>query len=386
MVEINKLAAVGVVVTALTASLLTSSAITRKVAVGAQESYTDASGSNVSCVVGELGEFKSNYSPDCNGSPGAAFTSGTTNFWPVIPAQNSFGNASPEGMPATFKALGLSGAPFTTCDPYMNISYGEVSKTLNYAFGAADASLNALSNGCVSMIPEDFSQVLNLTATTCGALGAACTGLNTFQCVAVLNKIGLPGDLGQQIAALNGLINGVCLAAGATTRTACAGGWWFWTSIFTGFKITNPSMSVSDFVALTIGQCDDGNKNQDSIDFAQNCVIAGMVFTWVAFVAGIGSLIMNIRFAHFAPAVFNLLAAVLFLVGLFRVYNAPVYANVGVACPDNQVCYNSGVSMNLALAGIACGAASAIIFFLSVFLCSPVSQKEEKVEYEEPNV
>jgi len=366
---VHLLALSGAFFAAIAACLFTPGAILQRFAVGSISTNPD-------CYVGQLGVYESTYKPECIGSTSMGFTSATTNFWPLIPPQNAYGGASPGGVPADIEMLGLSGTPFTNCTGYMIASFTNVSLTLGRLEFVTNSYTVTSSGGTIPTIPQDLSDLLPDTVTP-----TYCRGVNFPTCFNLMVSETSPAD--PRYAALvtaNGIMNGRCLPYGkAPTRTSCFGGYWFWDTLFVGFSVSSDETSAQVIAHIT-EQCLDGNKNIDGVKQAQNMVYAALVFIWIGFLLAVAAAFIKNRFVHVAPLIFNLVATILFIVGLVKVAGTPMYASVGAACEGGDVCYETSVARSLAIAGVTFGFLAAVISLLSIFICAPPSSSEQPTE------
>jgi len=210
---VHLLASTGVAATIIAAALLTSASVKQQVAVASIQNYSNVNVSNVECTVANIGVFESTYTPECSNFPGTKFTSETTEFWPVFPAQNSYGAFGPGGMPDDFKLVNLTGEEFTYCIDYMTRSYSNVSYVANAAFAgltSAGITFDMISNGCIADLPSSLVEPLALpdNGTDCGLI-TNCTGMSFAECTYVMYE---EFDEDPMIYQLVDLLNNKCVA------------------------------------------------------------------------------------------------------------------------------------------------------------------------------
>mmetsp|Transcript_26021 Transcript_26021/g.56576 ORF Transcript_26021/g.56576 Transcript_26021/m.56576 type:complete len:545 (-) Transcript_26021:46-1680(-) len=142
------------------------------------------------------------------------------------------------------------------------------------------------------------------------------------------------------------------------------------------------------FVQELIVQCKNNDKDLDAIDFAQSLMIACLVFAWLAFVLGAMFSFVGHAKLPIVSGLCALLAAILSIVGLLRIANAPIYSLIGGECADGATCYTDGVAKTLAIAGIAVAAAACILYIVSAFCClakgTPADEQVEEAKSSGP--
>lgn len=120
-----------------------------------------------------------------------------------------------------------------------------------------------------------------------------------------------------------------------------------------------------------IPKCKDDNEDAQAIEQAQKLTPVGVALTFVGAVAGLVVAAMGgkvPKFAPVVPAVIVLTGAVIFMVALLGVRNAPVYELVGQPCPDGNTCYAAGTGNKMALPAILIALVSGLGLVVSVFV------------------
>lgn len=142
-----------------------------------------------------------------------------------------------------------------------------------------------------------------------------------------------------------------------------------------GEDLLDPAVKAAVNKALiaapAIAKCADDNLDAQAIEKAQALTPVGVALTFVGAVAGLVVAAMGgkvPKFAPLVPAVIVLTGAVIFMVALLGVRNAPVYELVGQPCPDGNTCYAAGTGNTMALPGILIGLISGVGLIVSAFL------------------
>lgn len=134
---------------------------------------------------------------------------------------------------------------------------------------------------------------------------------------------------------------------------------------------SNIPLNKELIAAPAILKCQDDNVDAQAIEKAQKLTPVGVALTFVGAVAGLVVAAMGgkvPKFAPVVPAVIVLTGAVIFMVALLGVRNAPVYELVGQPCPDGNTCYSAGTGNQMALPAILVGLVSGLGLVVSVFV------------------
>lgn len=117
-------------------------------------------------------------------------------------------------------------------------------------------------------------------------------------------------------------------------------------------------------------KCLDDDLDAEAIQFAQRAVPVSLVLFFFATVVGhLG--VQGNKYASLSSSILAFIGALLILIALLKLYQAPIYDNVGAPIEVYKPHYKGGVGRWLGLISIGTGLISAILFLLAVCLCQP---------------
>merc|ERR1712227_812163 len=130
--------------------------------------------------------------------------------------------------------------------------------------------------------------------------------------------------------------------------------------------VSDPNSPWSEATA----KCLDDYKDAEAIQFAQIvCPIALVLFF---FSTAVGYLsVKGNKYASLSSSILAFIGALLILIALLKLYQAPIYDNVGAPIEVYKPHYKGSVGRWLGLISIGTGLISAILFLLAVCLCQP---------------
>jgi len=130
--------------------------------------------------------------------------------------------------------------------------------------------------------------------------------------------------------------------------------------------VSDPNSPWSEATA----KCLDDDKDAEAIQFAQIvCPIALVLFF---FSTAVGYLsVKGNKYASLSSSILAFIGALLILIALLKLYQAPIYDNVGAPIEVYKPHYKGSVGRWLGLISIGTGLISAILFLLAVCLCQP---------------
>mmetsp|Transcript_6691 Transcript_6691/g.7677 ORF Transcript_6691/g.7677 Transcript_6691/m.7677 type:complete len:719 (-) Transcript_6691:131-2287(-) len=151
------------------------------------------------------------------------------------------------------------------------------------------------------------------------------------------------------------------------------------TDTFALYNATDDPAGAATFTAAA-ASCKDDIKDLEAIETAQSLSPVGIVFLGIGALFAVVAVGVNNKIVAGVAGVTELLGALLVVIALLTVYNAPIYASVGSSddADSGEIIYLAGRTVALGLWAIILGAVGGTVMIVSVFFFSAASDAEAK--------